>query len=147
LWAINKKAEATKAWQLGSMKYGAIDVVAALANAANGNTDAALRTGSATMNTVSSPSLAARQATSNSGRSSPSPQTEASESQGPFRFEKPTNMPPQPADIQQMDPKSLEALVTVAARGMVQHGVGDQNVDQQIGPHFFSHTHTHTCGS
>jgi hypothetical protein len=51
----------------------------------------------------------------------------------------PTKLPPG------LEEKSLAASVALAARGLVQHGVGDQQIDEKIGiSHIFVLTHTHT---
>lgn len=135
--AMGKKNDAIRTWKEGSEKYGPIEVVSLLTRAANGDLD------STTSLSTPSPAQQASEKSSNSSHTG-SPQASTHKQQ---IFEEPAletsdsdravfvgepSLTEAAGDIKNLGPKALEALVGVASKGMVQHGVGNATVDQQI---------------
>lgn len=137
---MGKKAEAISVFKDGASRYGPIDLVVALERAAAGHVD----------------KQAAHSAPAQS--SSPSQYSKRT-AQEPSPFVQPSGIADRDkifaenghapeeaselfaadevlasanADIKSLGPKAIEALVGVASKGMVQHGVGNAGVDQQI---------------
>jgi tetratricopeptide (TPR) repeat protein len=136
---MGKQEESIKTFKLGAGKYGPIDVVSALTKAASGTTSPQV--------SYATPAASAEHNTSNSSHSSsfsssPFVQPATANKRDEFFASSPTSthepfevdesIAQAGSELKNLGPKALEALVGVASKGMVQHGVGNANIDQQI---------------